>query len=118
MALYTTGLRRAELGRMKVNHVDSKRMVIHGQGSKDRDVLLSPKLLDELRRYWHWLRRKPSVWLFPLFLGRHGHASDRPITPKLTSHACKRAARRAALQKGVHPHMLRHGFATHLLEAG
>jgi len=66
MALYATGLRRAELARLKVSDVDSKRMVIHvqgGKGRRDRDVLLSPKLLDELRQHWHRLRRKPSVWL-------------------------------------------------------
>lgn len=93
MALYATGLRRAELAHLKVSDVDSQRMVIHvqgGKGRKDRDVLLSPKLLEELRHHWHRLRRKPSVWLFPT---RHGHASDRPITPKVIYHACKRAAR-------------------------
>src|SRR5439155_19923411 len=58
---------------------------------------------------------KPSVWLFP---GKRGHASDRPITPKVIYHACKRAARRAGLPNGVHPHTLRHCFATHMLEAG
>ncbi len=112
MALYATGLRRAELAHLKVSDVDSQRMVIHvqgGKGRRDRDVLLSPKLLDELRQHWHRLRRKPSVWLFP---SKHGHASDRPITPKVIYHACKRAARRAALQKVVHPHTLRHCFAT------
>jgi site-specific recombinase XerD len=118
MALYATGLRRAELARLKVSDVDSQRMVIHvqgGKGRKDRDVLLSPTLLDELRRHWHRLRRKPSVWLFP---GKSSHTSDSPITPKVIYHACKRAARRAGLPNGVHPHTLRHCFATHLLEAG
>jgi len=118
MTLYATGLRRAELARLKVSDVDSQRMVIHvqgGKGRKDRDVLLSPKLLDELKRHWRRLRRKSSVWLFP---SRHSHTSDLPITPKAIYHACKRAAQRAALPKDVHPHTLRHCFATHLLEAG
>jgi len=118
MTLYATGLRRAELARLKVSDIDSQRMVIHvrdGKGRKDRDVMLSPKLLDELRQHWRRLRQKPSVWLFP---GKRSHASDRPITPKAIYHACKRAARRAALQKVVYPHTLRHCFATHLLEAG
>src|SRR5437899_8191724 len=118
MALYATGLRRAELTHLKVSDVDSQRMVIHvqgGKGRKDRDVLLSPTLLDELRRHWCRLRRKPRVWLFP---GKRGHTGDRPITPKVIYHACKRAARRAGLPNGVHPHTLRHCFATHLLEAG
>jgi len=118
MTLYATGLRRAELARLKVSDIDSQRMVIHvrgGKGRKDRDVLLSPRLLDELRQHWRRLQRKPSVWLFP---SRYGRSSDRPITPKGIYHACKEAARRAALQKVVYPHTLRHCFATHLLEAG
>jgi integrase/recombinase XerD len=118
MTLYATGLRRAELAHLKASDVDSERMVIHvqgGKGRKDRDVLLSPKLLDELKRHSQRLRLKSSVWLFP---SRHVHTSDRPITSKAIYHACKQAARRAALSKKVHPHTLRHCFATHLLEAG
>jgi integrase/recombinase XerD len=118
MTLYATGLRRAELAHLKVSDVDSQRMVIHvqgGKGRKDRDVLLSPKLLDELERHSHRLRPRSSVWLFP---GRHVLTSDRPITSKVIYHACKQASRRAALSKKVHPHTLRHCFATHLLEAG
>jgi integrase/recombinase XerD len=68
MTLYATGVRRAELTRLKVTDIDSRRMVIHvqgGKGRKDRDVMLSPKLLDEFRKHWRRLGRKPSVWLFP-----------------------------------------------------
>ena len=118
MTLYATGVRRAELTHLKVSNVDSKRMVIHvqgGKGRKDRDVLLSPKLLEELRTHWHRLRRKPSVWLFP---GNRHHSGNQPIDTMVVWHACKEAAQRAGLQKDVHPHTLRHCFATHLLEAG
>jgi len=118
MALYATGLRRAELARLKVSDVDSKRMVIHvrgGKGRKDRDVMLSPKLLEALREHWRGLQRKPSAWLFP---GNRWHTGDTPITTKVVWNACKEAALRAGLQKDVHPHTLRHCFATHLLEAG
>jgi site-specific recombinase XerD len=118
MTLYATGLRRAELAHLKVSDVDSQRMVIHvrgGKGRKDRDVLLSPKLLDELKRHWRRLRRKSSVWLFP---GNRWHTADTPIDTKVIWHACKEAVQRAGLQKDVHPHTLRHCFATHLLEAG
>jgi integrase/recombinase XerD len=68
LTLYATGLRRAELTRLKISDIDTKRMVIHvegGKGRKDRDVMLSTTLLEELRAYGRWLRRKPRVWLFP-----------------------------------------------------
>ena len=63
MTLYATGLRCAELTHLKISDVDSKRMVIHvqgGKGRKDRDVMLSPNLLDEVRKHWRRLRRKTS----------------------------------------------------------
>ena len=118
MTLYATGARNAEVTRLKFSDVDSKRMVIHiqgGKGRKDRDVMLSPKLLEELRKHWRRLRRKPRVWLFP---GNHDHCADHPIDTKTVWHACQQAAKRAGIQKGVHPHTLRHCFATHLLEDG
>ena len=119
MTLYATGVRRAGLTRLKVSDIDSRRMVIHiqgGKGRQDRDVTLSPRLLHALRQYWRGLKRKPSEWLFP---GGCNHAADHPITPKAVYHACLQAARRAGLQqKNIHPHTLRHCFATHLLEAG
>ena len=118
MTLYATGARNAEVTRLKFSDVDSKRMVIHiqgGKGRQDRDVMLSPKLLEELRKHWRRLRRKPRVWLFP---GNHDHCADHPIDTKTVWHACQQAAKRAGIQKGVHPHTLRHCFATHLLEDG
>src|ERR1700688_4298115 len=118
MTLYATGVRNAELTRLKVSDIDSQRMVIHvqgGKGRRDRDVLLSSKLLEELRAHWHRLRRKPSTWLFP---GNHHHNGDQPIDTKTVWYACKEAAKRAGIKKGAHPHTLRHCFATHLLEAG
>src|SRR5882672_4233988 len=108
MTLYATGLRCAELTHLKISDVDSKRMVIHvqgGKGRKDRDVMLSPKLLEELREHWRGLHRKPSVWLFP---GNRWHTGDTPIDTKVVWNACKEAAQRAGLQKRVHPHTLRH----------
>jgi len=118
MTLYATGVRCAELAHLKISDIDSQRMVIHvqgGKGRRDRDVMLSLKLLEELRGHWRRLPRKPRVWLFP---GNRNHSGDQPIDPKTVWHACQKAAQRAGIQKKVHPHTLRHCFATHLLEAG
>jgi len=118
MTLYATGVRRAELARLKITDIDSQRMIIHiqgGKGRKDRDVMLSPKLLAALREYWRGLRRKPTHWLFP---GGRSHTGNRHISPKTAWHACEKAARRSGIRKKIHPHTLRHCFATHLLEAG
>jgi site-specific recombinase XerD len=91
-------------------------MVVHirsGKGRKDRDVMLSPKLLTALRIHWRFYHRKSSTWLFP-----SNYRKDRPIDTKTVWYACQKAAQRSDLQKRVHPHTLRHCFATHLYEAG
>jgi len=117
MTLYSTGLRRSEVARLKVNDIDSQRMVIHvrqGKGRKDRDVPLSPKLLETLREYWRW--KRPSTYLFPS--GITNRDKGGPITGKALWHACHNAIHRAGIRKKVGPHTLRHSYATHLLEAG
>lgn len=117
MTLYATGLRRAELCRLKVADIDSERMVIHvreGKGGRDRDVLLSPKLLDTLREYWRWM--KPKTWLFPGMV--NNWRADVPIDTKVVWEAVRAAKQRAGIQRRVSPHTLRHSFATHMLEAG
>jgi len=116
MTLYATGARNAELTHLKATDIDSQRMVVHirgGKGRKDRDVMLSPKLLTALRTLWHYYHRKSSTWLFP-----SNYRKDRPIDTKTVWYTCQKAAQRAGIQKRVHPHTLRHCFATHLLEAG
>jgi integrase/recombinase XerD len=115
MTLYATGVRRAELANMRVSDIDSKRMVvrIRGKGLKDREVMLSKVLLEALRE--HWKHHKPKEWLFP---GGNNHTSSNPITTKVAWQACQQAAKRCGLEKKVHPHVLRHCFATHLLDAG
>ena len=116
MTLYATGVRRSGLTHLKINDIDSQRMVVHirgGKGRKDRDVMLSPKLLTALRTHWRFYHRKSSTWLFP-----SNYRKDRPIDTKTVWYACQKAAQRAGLQKRVHPHTLRHCFATHLYEAG
>ena len=118
MTLYATGMRRAEVAALKIADIDSARMVLHvkeGKGGKDRDVILSPRLLEQFRQHYRRLRRKPAVWLFP---GGTHHTAETPITEKVVWHACRRAVQRCGVNKPLHPHTLRHCFATHLLEAG
>jgi site-specific recombinase XerD len=118
MTLYATGMRRSELSQLKVEDIDKQRMLIRiheGKGGKDRYVPLSPALREQLRAYWRSLQHKPTTWLFPSI---QTHRSDLPITTKTIWYACRAAARRAGITKSVHPHTLRHSFATHLLEAG
>jgi integrase/recombinase XerD len=117
MTLYGTGMRRAELARLKVSDIDSQRMIIRvvaGKGGKDRDLPLSPALLEILREYWRW--RKPRLYLFPTRTCRR--RLDQPISDKTVWIACSEAARRAGISKRVAPHTLRHSWATQLLEAG
>ena len=117
MTLYSTGMRCAELCRLQVIDIDSLRMVVHirqGKGGHDRDVRLSDKLLETLRVYWRWM--KPKNYLFPGTV--KNWRADVPVSPKIVWHACREAAKRAGINKKVHPHTLRHCFATHLLEAG
>jgi integrase/recombinase XerD len=117
MLLYGTGMRRTEASRLKVSDIDSQRMVIHihsGKGLRDRDVPLTPKLLEVLRDYWRW--KRPRVYLFPSKMG--DHSSEQPISDKTVWNICRAAATRAAIQKKLSPHTLRHCFATHLLESG
>jgi site-specific recombinase XerD len=116
MTLYATGARNSELTHLRVSDIDSQRMVVHirgGKGRKDRDVMLSPRLLTALRAHWRCYHRKSSTWLFP-----SNYRKDRPIDTKTVWYACRKSAQRAGLQKRFHPHTLRHCFATHLYEAG
>ena len=117
--LYATGMRREELVRLKVSDIDSGRMLIHirqGKGRKDRDVMLSPRLLGELRDYWRRVQPKTKTYLFP---SKDPHQKcDVPMQAKSVFDAVQQAARRAGIEKHVHPHTLRHSFATHLLESG
>jgi len=117
MLLYATGMRRTEASLLKVSDIDSQRMVIHihrGKGMRDRDVPLTPKLLEALRGYWRW--KKPRVYLFPS--KRSAPGVEQPISDKTVWNLCRAAATRAGIHKKLGPHTLRHCFATHLLEAG
>jgi integrase/recombinase XerD len=111
---YSAGLRISEARRLQPGDIDSQRMLIHvrlGKGDKDRFVMLSRRLLEILRAYW--VRARPAgEWLFP------GGNPNRPVSEDSMRDVLHAAARKARLRKKVTPHLLRHSFATHLLEAG
>ena len=114
---YGAGLRVSEVCALKVSDVDSTRMVLRveqGKGHKDRYAMLSPTLLELLRRWWRVAHAKgkmlPGGWLFP------GQNLVNPLTARQLHRACHAAALAADLDKRVSPHTLRHSFATHLLE--
>jgi integrase len=89
MTMYATWACRAEAAHLKVSDIDSKRMVVYireGKGGEGRDVMLSPKLLEELRIYGRGLRRKPKEWVFP---GNRWHTARYPVTTKLLWSACQ-----------------------------
>jgi site-specific recombinase XerD len=107
MTIYAAGLRVSELTHLKVTDIDSQRQVIcvrQGKGHKDRQVILSSKLLEVLRIYWKPYR--PEVWLFP------GGVPGRPITRETVLTICRQAGEAAHLSKRISPHTLRHCFAT------
>jgi integrase/recombinase XerD len=112
--LYATGLRSKELRLLKISDIDSQRMLLHirnGKGQVSRDLVLSPVLLERLRVYRRW--RKPKKWLFP-----SQERQEHPMGGKSLRVLCANAGQRAGIQKPVHPHIFRHSYATHLLEAG
>lgn len=113
MSSYAAGLRVSEATHLKVTDVDSQRMMLRvdqGKGQKDRYVMLSPRLLEELRVYWR--AGRPKTWLFP------GDIPGRPITRDAVGQACNRARLASGITKPISPHSLRHAFATHMLERG
>lgn len=110
--LYSAGLRRSELLALKPTDIDSKRMVIMikgAKGNKDRNTLLSKTVLEDLRKYF--MEYRPREYLFEG--EKSGQYSERSVGAIV-----KQAAQKAGIKVSVHPHMLRHSFATHLLEAG
>lgn len=110
--LYSAGLRRGELLNMKISDIDSERMVIRvngGKGQKDRFTLLSATVLEDLKKYY--TAYKPKEYLFEGAGGGRYSASS-------VLKVIKRAAEKARVGKRVYPHILRHSFATHLLENG
>jgi integrase/recombinase XerD len=110
---YNAGLRASEVVHLRIAHIDSHRMclrIVQGKRQKDREALLSPRLLQDLRAYWRVHR--PAPWLFP---GRDG---AQPLALKTAYLIFQRAKDGAGIAKPGGLHLLRHAFATHLLEAG
>jgi len=113
MACYAAGLRINESCRLRVQDIDSPRMLIHvhdGKRGQQRITILSPRLLKELRDYWRLER--PSYWLFP------GASQMEPVLPDTVRQALAQSRDELGLDHRCTPHTLRHCFATHLLEAG
>lgn len=111
--MYGTGMRVSEAVHLRAANIDSQRMMIRielSKGHKDRDVQLSPKLLELLRCYWRTVR--PGEWMFP---GQNPH---QPLSRDAVGNAVTDASERAGLKKHTSPHSLRHAYAVHLLEAG
>src|ERR1700730_18547735 len=111
MTIYAAGLRVSELINLRVTDIDRQRQLIcvrQGKGHKDRQVMLSPKLLEMLQLYWK--KYRSMTWLFP------GQRPERPITQTTVWRICQQARAAAQLVKPISPHTLRHCFATHLLE--
>jgi site-specific recombinase XerD len=122
---YGCGLRAGEVVRLKVKHIDSAQKIIRIEQSKsrkDRNVMLSPEMLDLLRQWW---KVRPSrydagtpvqeCWLFP---GSKGRRAGKPITTRHLNRLFHEAADAAGIKKSLTLHALRHSFATHLLERG
>jgi site-specific recombinase XerD len=110
---YSAGLRVGEVVRLKVEDIDSERMLIHvkqGKRRKDRYTILSKIAVTELRKYYKLY--KPEEWLFEG--GKEGTFITERTVQKVFEQACKKAK----IHKDVSVHSLRHSFATHLLEQG
>jgi integrase/recombinase XerD len=119
---YGCGLRAGEVVRLKVKHIDRAQNIIRieqSKGRKDRNVMLSPEMIDLLRQWWKSRRSRHDAgiplqerWLFP------GTKPGRPMTTRQLNRLFHEAADAAGIKKGVTLHALRHSFATHLLERG
>jgi len=110
---YAAGLRLGEVLNLKLSDIDSGRMIVRvdqGKGKKDRNVMLSPALLETLRAYWR--ESRPRVWLFP------GETGKRPLNATILQRGFVEAKLKAGITKPVSFHSLRHSFATQLLETG
>ena len=115
LALYSAGLRLQEATYLRICDIDSGRMTIpvrNAKGEKDRNVMLSPFFLKVLRDYWKSCIEKPKTYIFP------GRNNNSPISHRAVQWFFTKAANKLKITKQVSPHILRHSFATHMLENG
>lgn len=111
--MYTCGLRVSEAVHLRLEDIDSRRMVVwvrNGKGGRDRSVPLPSQTLAQLRAYW--LEHRPKKWLFPSDQGTSA------ITKSCVQRCLTATLRQSHIRKNVNCHTLRHSYATHLLEAG
>ncbi|MBS3168967.1 site-specific integrase [Candidatus Woesearchaeota archaeon] len=109
--LYATGVRVAEVIKIKVNDFDFSRKLLlirQGKGKKDRYTIISEKIASQIQEYL----RGDNTQNEYLFATPTGHITDRTVQAVL-----KNARKKAKISKPVTPHVLRHSFATHLMEA-
>lgn len=114
--LYGAGLRLSECLNLQIKDIDSENMTITvraGKGKKDRQTILSESLLQILRSYYLESKVKPQTFLFP-----QKDNINRPFSRRHTQCFIRKAGEKARINKSVSPHVLRHSFATHLLEDG
>jgi site-specific recombinase XerD len=111
--MYGSGVRISEALALRLEDIDSSRMLIRvrqGKGRRDRYTILSPTLLEELREYWK--DQRPRPWLFP------GASPEQPVSKNSVIVAVRSARQKSGLKKRITTHTMRHCFATHLLESG
>ena len=115
MIMYSCGLRRSEVARLKSSDIDSSRMIIlvkNSKNNKDRNVILTNILLKQLRLYWKSNNKNKREWLFP------GDSKDGHYNFGHINKIFKKYLKISKIRKKVSPHTLRHSWATHMLQSG
>lgn len=121
VTLYSLGLRLKEATHLRVGDIDGERKLVHvrnSKGAKDRVLPLPPVALRGLRTYYR-THRNPE-WVFPALgqnMGKHAATAKKPVSDGGVQGALRRTVKKLGIKKRVHPHVFRHSYATHLIEA-